>query len=39
MGTIMKVNYSDHDFHVQAVQDYTQGRSVTAIIATKKENS
>lgn len=28
---------ADYDIRVQTVQDYTQGRSVTAIIATKKE--
>lgn len=33
------LSFADYDFHVQAVQDYTQGRSVTAIIATKKEKS
>lgn len=33
------LSFADYDFHVQTVQDYTQGRSVTAIIATKKENS
>lgn len=33
------LSFEDYDFYAQTVQDYTKGRSVTAIIATKKEKS
>ena len=36
-GNTELLSSANYDIHVQTVQDYTQGRSVTAIIATKKD--